>query len=263
MIKFPENINSVVVNGCIFSDLKNQRNICYTINKNESTETSIYAKLPQHYRPRKSEKIVYESSCFVNGFKVVQTANGEYAYVRESDNLLLPYRYDIAFDFNEFGFAMVGKDGSVSWIDKDFKYFNLKGKMVAENLRRSFEKFDGWQGVSNFSKGNIPLSRVHDARDVFSRIVYFDTNGNLKKFYKYDGLVNIDFYRANFSEGTIFNEEGYAKSDEGLLFSKGYYISYKDLVKIATEKGFIDSISRDADGCFDKEVGKVLKKELK
>ena len=70
-------------------------------------------------------RIIDSNENFVNGFKVVKTANGEYAYIRESDNSLLPFRYDIAFDFNEFGFAIVGKDGSVSWINKDFKYLNI------------------------------------------------------------------------------------------------------------------------------------------
>ena len=56
-------------------------------------------------------EIIDNSNDFVNGFKVVQTSNGEYAYVRQSDFQLLPFRYDVASDFNEYGFAMVGKKG--------------------------------------------------------------------------------------------------------------------------------------------------------
>ena len=50
----------------------------------------------------------------------------------EKDNILLPYRYDIATDFNEYGFAMIGKNGKVSWIDKKFNYLNIEGKIEKE-----------------------------------------------------------------------------------------------------------------------------------
>ena len=99
----------------------------YTLNEEQADETYIRVELPYYYgvylRHPKSLEIIDDSRDFVNGYKVVQTANKEYAYVREEDNKLLPYRYDIATDFNEYGYAMVGKDARVSWIDRDFRYF--------------------------------------------------------------------------------------------------------------------------------------------
>ena len=118
MSKMPIKIINVIRSCSIFIVRDRTRNICYTINQNTPNETNIHIK---------SEKIIDDSNEFVNGFKVVQTENGEYAYVRESDNVLLPFRYDVAFDFNQYGFAIVGKDGSVSWIDTTFKYLNLEG----------------------------------------------------------------------------------------------------------------------------------------
>ena len=90
----------------------------YVINEDKDGELYMPIELPYYYgvylRPPASFDIIDDSREFVNGFKVVQTANLEYAYVREADNKLLPYRYDIATDFNEYGYAIVGKDARVS-----------------------------------------------------------------------------------------------------------------------------------------------------
>lgn len=262
MDKLQKNINSIIRSCSIFIN-KGVRHIHYEINEEEETRTNIHVELPEYKRPKKSDEIVDSNDNFVNGFKVVKTANGEYAYVRESDNSLLPFRYDIAFDFNEFGFAIVGKDGSVSWIDKDFKYLNLQGEMVEEELDDSWTKFDGWQGISAFSKGDIPLSRVYDGRNTYSRISYFGTDGKLKEFYRYDGKIDNYFSTFTFKSGQTFDEKGHAIADDYILFAKGYYVSYKDFIKLSIEKGFIDSISADVEKCFDKETGRVLKKERK
>ena len=262
MEKLPKNINSIIRSCAILID-KGCRHICYEINRNEKNSTFIRVQLPNYERPKKSDEIVDSNDNFVNGFKVVKTANGEYAYVRESDNTLLPFRYDIAFDFNEFGFAIVGKDGTVSWINKEFKHLNLNGEMVEEQYD-SWTEFDGWQSISAFSKGDIPLSRVYDGRNIFGRISYFGTDGKLKGFYGYNGEIYNYSTRTAFYSGETFDENGHAIADgDKLLFAKGYYVSYKDLIKLSMEKGFIDSISSDAEKCFDKETGRVLEKERK
>ena len=256
MIQLPDKINSLVHNGCSF-DLSYVRNIGYTINKGEDTETNIYACLPKYYRPAKTNFIAEYNSPFKNGFKVVKMANEEYAYIRESDQTLMPFRYDIAFNFNEYGFAMVGKEGNVSWIDKNFNYLNSMGEMVRENLEEEFIRFDGWKGVKEFSKGDIPLSQVYDNKNTYGRMSYFGIDGKIKDFYQYNGQINYSFPKTTFMNGTSFDEKGYAKADNNILFAKGYYISYEDLIKICMEKGFIDNIGIDVDECFDKR--KILK----
>lgn len=261
MGKMPTKISNVIRSGSIFIDRDHTRNIYYTINQNTPNETNIHVKLQSEwYRPKKSKKIIDDSNEFVNGFKVVQTENGEYAYVRESDNVLLPFRYDVAFDFNQYGFAIVGKDGSVSWIDTTFKYLNLEGEFVEEELDKSYSKFSGWQGISEFSDGSIPLSRVYDGRNRYGKIAYLGIDGKFKEFYKYDGEIHEHWSDTTFNNGTEFDENGYAMADGNMLFARGYYCSYADLIKICKEKGFITSISADAEKHFDKETGKVLRK---
>lgn len=251
MSKMPTKIINVIRSCSIFIVRDRTRNICYTINQNTPNETNIHIK---------SEKIIDDSNEFVNGFKVVQTENGEYAYVRESDNVLLPFRYDVAFDFNQYGFAIVGKDGSVSWIDTTFKYLNLEGEFVEEEIDKSYSKFSGWQGISEFSEGSIPLSRVYDGRNSYGKIAYLGIDGKFKEFYKYDGEIIEHWLDTTFNNVTEFDENGYAMANGNMLFARGYCCPYADLMKICTEKGFITSTSEDAEKNFDKETGKVLRK---
>lgn len=261
MKNIPITINSIDCSSAILVT-RGKRNINYNINENEKDNTNIHVVLPEFGRPEISVDIVNESPSFINGFKVVQTSNGEYAYIRQSDFQLLPFRYDIASNFNEYGFAMVGKNGNVSWIDTSFRYLDSKGKMTEENPSDYYARFKGWQGVSNFSQGTIPLSQVYEGRNCYYTVAYFGTNGELKKFYKYNGQINEDFSKTLFNSGTPFDENDQAKADGDMLFAKGYYLSNKDLINICKQKGFIDSICKDAEKYFDQETGKVLKKKF-
>lgn len=263
MIKLPKISNCEV---CGYSLSKGiVRHVKYEINKEYSrTDLIDYCKttkldsinidLPKLSRPQKSDEIVEESDHFINDFKVVRTENGEYGYIRESDNTLLPYRYDIAFDFNKYGLAIVGKDGRVSWIDNNFRYLNRNGIMVEDDNTN----FNGFRSVSRFSKGNIPLSRI---KMCSGSIAYFGLDGKYKEFYRYNGDLNIEESISTFSSGTIFDEDGYALADDVRLFAQGFYVNNQDLIKIALEKEILDYISEDAEECFDNEVGRALVKK--
>lgn len=125
-------IHNISCGSNIFVAQDWKRKIDYTINDKENHSMKIRVSLPYNTRPKISDEIVSADSEFINGFKVVQTANGEFAYIRESDGLLLPYRYDIATRFNQYGFAMVAKDGDATWINTSFQYLSSKGEMKTE-----------------------------------------------------------------------------------------------------------------------------------
>lgn len=253
-------INSIICRSAILVDREHKRNIFYEINQDEKDSMSIHVMLSSFGRPKTSTEIIDNSNDFINGFKVVQTSNGEYAFIRQSDLQLLPFRYDVASDFNEYGFAMVGKEGSVSWIDTSFRYLDLNGDMVEEELDKGYARFNGWQGISSFSEGSIPLSQVYDGRNTYGRVSYFGIDGKFKEFYQYNGEIDDFFSLSSFGQGTIFDKNGHAMADGNMLFARGYYLSYIDLIEICEQKGFISVISEDADKCFDKETGRVLKK---
>ena len=221
----------------------------YTLNK--ETDDAIKVPLVLSWthtlcRPKKSFTIIDDSKDFVNGYKVVQTANKEYGYVREYDNTLLPFRYDIATDFNQYGYAMVGKNAKVSWIDKNFRYFNAEKEEFTEENEIGYNTFYGFLSVSDFSKGEYPLSKIYRF-GYNNEVSYFTPDGKIKEFSKYDGEIirdsdsikNFSFY------STEFNDKGYATANEDniILLSSGYYLSLKDLIRICEEKGFLETLS--------------------
>lgn len=211
--------------------------------------------LPKTSRKEKSFDVVDSTREFVHGFKLVQTANLEYAYVREADNALLPYRYDVATDFNEYGYAMVGKDARVSWIDKKFRYFDVDEEAFLEEEKSEHDMFNGFLSVSDFSKSDTPLSMLITSINGYSKYVssYLGIDGKIKDFSYFNGeIINNPFTFHEFFVSTEFNEDGYAISDNDIipfsgiiLFSSGHYVWFKDIINIAKEKGILNDIIKD------------------
>lgn len=193
--------------------------------------------MPLNKRPEKSSEIVEESENFVNGFKVVKISNGEYAYVRESDNLLLPYRYDVVSNFNDYGFAVVGRDGYVSWIDKNFNYFSRNGEMIIDITDDYYyHGLVGWDKLSNFSSGNIPLSRLY-----YIASSYFGIDKKRKEFRVFDeNMREIGKEKSFVDDQPIFNEKGYAVGKNIVLFDNGVCISKDNFINFAIENCSID-----------------------
>ena len=243
MIELPKEIISI--KGSVYSFVdKGTERYAYILNEGTDKEFHLTVLLPYSSRPDISFDIIDDSREFVNGFKLVQTANMEYAYVKEEDSTLLPFRYDIATDFNEYGYAMVGKDGKVSWIDKNFKYLNSKYEMVKEDS----SKFNGFLSVSDFSKGEHPLSKVCSCGyDWNMKTSYFGVDGKIKKFARYDGEIirDGDSIKKFSYYSEDFNDKGYATANNDwlILLSSGYYLYTKDIIRICEEKGFLDTIS--------------------
>ena len=247
MVKLPKEIKSIKVSR-VFEGEEIVK-YSYVINEGKDDKLCMPIVLPYYYgaylRHPASIDIIDDSRDFINGFKVVQTDNEEYAYVREEDNKLLPYRYDIATDFNLYGYAMVGKNARVSWIDMNFRYFNEEEEKFTKEQEIGYNTFNGLLGVSDFSKGETPLSRMY-RHGYENKVSYLGTDGNIKEFYNFDGEIIRDDesnkYFSYYSED--FNDLGYAKANDGeiMLLSSGYYLSIKDLIRIE-EKGFLETLS--------------------
>lgn len=251
-------INSISCGSNILITNDMQRKIYYTINE-EEYPIKITVSLPYAARPVISNEIIESNSGFVNGFKVVKTANGEYAYIRESDGILLPYRYDIASDFNQYGFAMVAKDGNATWINKSFQCLSKNGKMVEEDMEgkySKYRKFEGFQQVYNFSTGAYPLSRVYEGRDGRANSFYFSPEGKRKEFYKFDGSFNHFFPISTFGN-TDFKDKDYIISENGIIFAKGYFCSLKYVLDFCKQNGTVSAIFETADECYVKEKEKA------
>ncbi len=81
-------------------------------------------------------------------------------------------------------------------------------------------------------------------------------------FRKFDGKIHNNKTSSLFVNGTSFDDNGIAQADGSYLFARGYYITYKDVRKIAASIGLINMISNEAEKLLDEEEGKTLKKTL-
>lgn len=248
-------------NIIVREDLK--REIHYILNEESKAPIDFIVKLPYYSRPEISYEIINCSDKYRNGFKVVETANGEYAYVRESDGKLLPYRYDIASDFNKYGFAMVGKDGSVTWINKNFQYLSYFGNMVEEQLddeNYKYRKLEGFEKVYKFSKGSNPLSRVYEGRKTRGITSYFGTDGKIKKFYEYNGKLSKSLFSICFYDNVDFGKNNYIINGDKILFSEGYYCPASYIINLYMQNGTLESLVEDVHNHVNKAPTKKLKK---
>ena len=144
----------------------------------------------------------------------------------------MPYRYDFASDFNEKGYAMVAKDGTVSWINKTFKYLSVDGIMVEDYINNPNAVFKGVSEIYNFNNGEIPLSKIC----IGNKVSYFGLNGKLKEFYMFDGKIQ-DYSCTSFNDGKTFDSNGIAVDYEKILFASGYFCSLPDFIKICAQDG--------------------------
>ena len=197
------------------------KNISYLINYGDTNELEILVKV-NPLKKSYSSQIIDESSSFQNGFKVVKMANKEYAYFSLKENKLLPYRYDFASDFNDYGLAIIGKDGRVSWINQNFEYLNFLGLMAKDPLAKYL--LDGYNIVYNFKGQTNPLAKlVFINKNGEHIITYLEPNQKIKTFYLEDGTMP----KRKFSNGTEFNND-YALADGNLLHASGYYTNLEE-----------------------------------
>ncbi len=216
----------------------------YIINDGEeTTETlEIPSTFKKHFT-QMSQDIINSTKDFVNGYKVVETANHEYAFL-SLDGTILPMRFDIASNFNDFGLAMVGKNGSVSWLTKDFQYLSLDGTLKDYEP----ETFKGFRSVSSFSLTSNPLSLIkitqnHDKPECF----YLKPDLSIQEFTYFDGTNFKDttsyFKLLNLNAEPTFKREGYTIINNLILFPNGYYCSMEDFLNIHKNFALFNDIS--------------------
>lgn len=142
-------------------------------------------------------KIIEEDPAFINGFKRVKYEDGTYSFKKE-DGTILRKKFFIASNFNEYGFAMVGDDLGVTWINRDFevlilddyekvrwvpvdityfKYIDCIGPIYHQRLIR-LKNPTGFEAIDGFSNNLRPMSQVY----VNGELLYIDSNGNVVCF---------------------------------------------------------------------------------
>lgn len=236
MDKFPLEIRSVT-RQCVVHQ-SGIKMASYILNKGSKDEYVYSASIKERHLGFEGIVSPKVPQNFIHGYKVVLTNRGECAYVRESDGKLLPYRFDFATNFNEYGFAMVAKDGKVTWMNESFECLVSNGQMVDNTT--SFK--DAFLEISNFSGTKQPLSKCKIDTDLSC---FFSTDGKVKQFFAYeDGQLS--------SRGTIvfrgvtdFNDDGYAFAEDRVLFLDGYWCRKDDLLNICMKNGMFFFIENE------------------
>lgn len=229
------------------NNLEDKRMLYYEINRRSNDSIIIKIELPKIGRPGFSNEIVKIISNFINGFKIVILSNGEFAYVSESNNELLPYRYDFACNFNEYGLAMVAKEGVVSWINKNFEILSQQGIFIDE--KTFFSSNSGFTDIGKFSNGKIPLAVLNysSCGDYFGS--YIDTNGQIKQFYNVDENGTIDKTQENdsFCHVSEFNQYDYSIVGPFALLSSGLMIDIFVLIEFCKKFGLLNEINNNVE----------------
>lgn len=232
----------------------------------------------QHYCHVTMEDVIDESTEFVNGFKRVLFSDMSYGYIEEQTQRLLPFKFNIASDFNEHGYAMVGTNGGVGLINRDMKALcygcvkqDLDSVLVSypsrwKNWESGYvESFD-YQGRSYFLICEHNLIKINDhyRHKTVARFLNEDGKGicfvplrgskSLDQFYK----VSIDPY--NISDDIkhlAFNEHGFCIFGQFVIFASGYYCTYEEIFQKPEVLQYIAELSENINLGIVQEEGPV------
>ncbi len=221
----------------------------YSITKDDGSTNIVHFKRPATINGQMTAKNVFRiagavSDDFVKGFKLLADQEGRYLYYQQGNGLrpekIIPYIFDIATDFNEYGLAMVAVNGRVSWMNQDFQYVDK------DNMLQSYDEDmeDAWASVSSFSEGTIPLSKLmHPGEGLVTAYMCIDTS--IKCFRRFEngkivaGPISSNHFDMN---STDFNRDGWAFAEDRVLCDQGFYMKNEFIAKEAIAKGFVKTI---------------------
>ena len=207
----------------------------YLINANRDTGTyDANVMIDNNICDTKSEEIARIGDV-VCGYRLFIDEAGLYGYINEDDLEILPYRFDLATNFNEYGLALVAYSGTVSWINKDFKIFSSDDECFINIEDNSY--ILGFKEVYNFNGNKNPLSKIVTFDE---QVLYLNTEGEIQKF-RYKNESNISSWdKEYFLEDGLgeFNKEGFMISKDGntVLSEDGYIYTGEDARNIWSRK---------------------------
>lgn len=243
------NFESVICNYTLEND--GSKKVIYNLHQGEK-QCAVRVEIPVERKPIQ-RFVIGESEEYVNGFKIVHFQTGEFGYRRESDGKIMPVYCDIASNFNEYGLALVGRNTYATWIDKNFRYVNQFGIWVdGPLLENSNQNSKGFVIVGRFSTGETPLSLVRLPGGHYSLL---NTQGEKQPFRKYDGKIEdsviTDFvYVSDLDGRDIMLAADNMLANGTVLFSRGFYCTLSDLVKLNYENGYLAKIDEQASKLF-------------
>lgn len=266
-----------------YTEFKEQNDIgisSYFLNSDRDDETRPYF-IKARDNPNNNYIIVGKEVC---GFKRVKFENGEFGFVRVSDDTLMPYRFEVADDFNKYGLALVARDGVINYIDTNFQVFeyDIKYKqpighylldywiscgkdMYVEDFKRELfplrkkdikDKMSGFDEISCFIEGDKPFAIIGE--HFTERSVPISPSGELVTFRNYydhdkeESVIPINGGRLLTTDnGAIMFEDG-TYNNPRVYFSNGTYMTLRDIIKFSNDLGLYSIL----DNCCEEKNGK-------
>ena len=219
----------------------------YIINKGMENEKKIFCC--NNYSDNINRTKIENDNSFVNGFKLVEyrpsyytkdfltgkPITSKFAYMNDSGQMI-PYLFDIATDFDEYGYAIVGNDGKLTMIDKDFNYVSVTHGLVSGKINYEFDE------ITKFSDGVRPLAKLTVYKEKYEQIRYLRTDGKFQKFHRCtpSGFIGSDSTDTHLNTSE-FNKLGLATTRKGnynqtVILSSGVEINIYDLINLLGDK---------------------------
>lgn len=173
----------------------------------------------------------------VNGFRRVMFSNGKVGFQDREGNVL-QYRFSIASDFNEYGFAMIGTSDGVTWINREFKKLTSRGSWTI--LEDKFALLP--TGVSEYVNG---LSIISFNRRSKRQTFVLDTNGQKVVFRDSKRDLAVEFESQTDIRSSLA-EDGYQITSKGIFFANGTFMMFEDLVDLSEIREVLGNLGASA-----------------
>lgn len=181
--------------------------------------------------------------------------NGQYGFI-DNDGILQNICFDIASDYNELGYAMVGLMGKTTWLDSNFRYLSIKNLSFVPFKHKDYlldihgrKEFDGFNEIEEFKKtfdSSDNLSKITYHDDTSCSCVFLSAKDNALVVFDYLSIdneinkSNIRFKDSNFL--TPFNKDGISFNvrNGNVIYDNGKYFTSYELVNYLYKTDFLD-----------------------
>lgn len=206
-------------------------------------------RIASHFIENKNFSILNDEKDYINGFRRVLFSDFTYGYREESTEELVPYKFNLATNFNENGIAMVAIDSGVTLLTSDFKILYKNGKYFKMGGFSSHFSMPIPIKVDSFS--SLYITYTHRASNGINELeaMFLDKTGSNITFRSPTGEGERLFFRKTCKETLLkenecrISEAGFIICGDYILLSSGYYITLSELCMLPEVIDYIRELS--------------------
>lgn len=223
------------LDGKYKSDRLSREEIVYTYIDMEGNKSHIVS----HFIKNKDFTILDEEIDYINGFRRVLFSDCTYGYREESTGELIPYKFNLATNFNENGIAIVAIDSGVTLLTNDFKILYKNGKYFKMGGFSSHFSMPIPIKVDSISSQYITYTHCISSGINELEALFLDKTGGSIAFRSLTGANSERIVFRKACKRTLLTENECSIFDSGfiiygdyIILSSGYYITLSELCKL-------------------------------